>query len=164
MPRHTLRALLVGALTLLTALTAATVTPASAANWTFVWMQSTTSEVCAAAMAPANGTPMTQESCVEDLRQLWTFESVNSTQYRVRNNGTGKCLSTINGTTVGTVLIQDICSTSFAQRWTLVGTGNTFRITAVAGGNCIQRPGELAGSTLVQGTCTLERTRWRLLY
>lgn len=164
MPRHALRALLVGALTLVAALTAATITPASATAWTFVWIQSTTSEVCAAAMVPADGATITQESCFDDIRQLWTFDTVNPTQYRVRNNGTGKCLSTANGTAVGTVLIQVTCSTAFTQRWSLVGTGNTFRISNLASGNCVQRPNELSGSTLVQGTCNLERTRWKLLF
>lgn len=164
MPRTALRALLVGALTLVAALTAATLTPASASTWNYVWIQSTTSEVCASATVPADQTPITQEACFEDIRQLWTFETVSSTHYRVRNNGSGKCLSTANGTVVGTPLIQVTCSTAFTQRWSLIGSGFTFRISNQATGSCIQRPNELAGSTLVQGMCNLERTRWQLLF
>lgn len=161
--RHgVLRVLMVGGMAL--AAVAATVTPAGAAPWIGVWAQSTTSEVCAAVLVASEGAQATQEACADDAHQLWTFENVNTTEYRVRNNGTGKCLTTVGGSVVGTPITQNTCSTAFAQRWRLVGSGNIFRITSVANGNCVDRVNEAAGTVLVQGRCTLERTRWKLLY
>ncbi|MFC7243765.1 RICIN domain-containing protein [Catellatospora aurea] len=158
---RTTRALL-AALVALSAL-ALPATPAHAASWTAVFLESQWTGTCVAVPDAADGSAATQEICTDVDLKLWNVTEIVAGVYRITNFGSGKCLAAV-GATTGSPVQQLTCNGGPAQQWTGSGSGNALRFTNVSTGKCLSRPGKDPGTPLIQGSCAVPYALWSLLY
>jgi galactose oxidase len=103
-----------------------------------------------------------QEPCSTASNFLWTFSSglITSASLNVLQAAhSGQCLNDSGGTTVGGVIIQNPCSGSVNEQWTLLPTGGYYELVENNSGLCLSNAASVvSGAGIVQSTCSASAT------